>query len=278
MLGNPSPIEAPRVLKIETVRTPDGGEVSYCPERGGIITSIKLHGKEILYLDEATLRDTSVNVKGGVPVLFPNAGPIPDELKTPELANLEQHGFARKQKWQPLMTIDGFIVSLEANDETKKVFPYDFDLSIIGKLERDGSFTISQQAENFEIGKDMPVSFGLHPYFRVPSGLKKDIRFNFEGGKVIEENIEQWENGKPIKAVSIANPGGPFEVSIPELGTLVFTISPEYKRVWIWSQTGKDFICVEPVMRDAGGIVKDPEMLKIHQKYSASMNVQLKTE
>jgi D-hexose-6-phosphate mutarotase len=72
-------------LKIETVKTPEGNEVSFCPERGGIITSIKFDGNEVLYMDDETFNNKEVNVKGGVPILFPNAGPIPDEIKTDEL-------------------------------------------------------------------------------------------------------------------------------------------------------------------------------------------------
>jgi len=32
------------ILKVETIKTPNGSEISFCPERGGIITSIKLKG------------------------------------------------------------------------------------------------------------------------------------------------------------------------------------------------------------------------------------------
>jgi len=81
--------------KIETIKL-FNGEVSYSPERGGIITSIKIGDKEILYMDESTFNDKGANVKGGIPVLFPNAGAIPDEIKTEEFANLKQHGFARE--------------------------------------------------------------------------------------------------------------------------------------------------------------------------------------
>ena len=76
-----------RVFPVETVRSPrfgrpelttegEGNEVSFSPERGGIITSLKLGGKELLYLDEETFRNPEVNVKGGIPILFPNAGPL----------------------------------------------------------------------------------------------------------------------------------------------------------------------------------------------------------
>lgn len=271
MLGGPGSLEVTQPLKIETIKTPNGSEVSCCPERGGIITSIKFKGKEVLYLDEATLKDTKVNVKGGIPILFPNAGP----LESTQFPSLQQHGFARNAKWQAQKEGNSFTQTLNSNDDTKKVFPFDFSLSVGGRFNEDGSFSISQSVQN--LGQEvMPVSSGLHPYFRVPNELKKDIKFNFPGGDLVEQNIEQWVNGEAIKAVSIANPGIPIEVSIPNLGTLVFDISPKYKRIWVWSQEGKDFICVEPVMRDKGGLVDDPEEIQVGETLEAEVKISLK--
>lgn len=260
-------------IEIENIKNPEGNEVSYSPERGGIVTSVKFQGKEILYLDSETLNNTETNVKGGVPILFPNAGPIPDELKTNELKNLKQHGFARNLKFTGEKTVNGFKEILISNEETKKVYSYDFKLTVEGSFDKDNSFTLIQKTENLEKEKELPISSGLHPYFKVPSNEKKNIQFNFEGGKYIKEQIENWANGK---FCSIVNPGVPIEIYIPELGTLIFEISKEYERVWIWSQEGKDFICVEPVMREQGGIVSDPKNIKPGEKFELSFKISMK--
>lgn len=100
---------------------------------------------------------------------------------------------------------------------------------------------------------------GLHPYFRIPSELKSKIKFDFPGGKIAQEKIENWINGK---AISMKNPSTedelvPLNIVIPKLGTVVMTASPEYKRIWVWSANANaDFFCVEPVMRDTGGLQK----------------------
>ncbi len=264
------------ILKIETIKTPEGGEVSFCPERGGIITSIRLKGKEILYLDKETFKNTEVNVKGGVPILFPNAGPIPEGIKTKDLKNLKQHGFARKSKFNFQENQNGFNETLFSNPRTKEIYPYDFKLSIDGNFEKDNSFTITQSVENIEKDKGMPISSGLHPYFKVLSGEKKNISFNFPTGELVEEQIKKWANSEKISAISIKNPNIPMEVDIPGLGTLVFDISKEYKRIWVWSIKGKDFICIEPVMRDKGGIITDPEKIKPGEINTSSFNILLK--
>src|SRR5258708_6456809 len=207
-------------LKIETAKTSEGNEVSFCPGRGGIITSIRFKGKEILYLDRATLQDPKVNVKGGIPILFPNAGP----LESPQYPNLKQHGFARdSSRWKSEKTGNGFKETLVANKETMNIFPYDFRFSIDAGFEENGSFVINQEVENLGESEELPLSMGLHPYFRVPNDKKGEIKFNFEGGKSIEELVEILPNGK---AISIDNPkvkdlNAVMEWVIPSLETLI---------------------------------------------------------
>lgn len=259
-------------FKIETIKTPEGGEASFSAERGGIITSLKLNGKEVLYLDEKTFKDKDVSVKGGVPILFPNAGPIPEEIKTAEYENLKQHGFAREMKWTAEKRENGFLETLSSNEDTKKMYSNDFMFILDGKFESDNSFTISQIIENLNESKDMPVSSGLHPYFKVPNEQKQNMEFNFPGGDFIKQNIEKWANGK---AVSIDNPNVPLEVYIPELGNMMFTIDKEYKKIWVWSMPDKDFVCIEPIMHDKGGIITEPTIIKSKEKLIITFNIKL---
>lgn len=261
-------------FKIETIKGPKDGELSFCPERGGIINSLKLEGKEILYLDEETFKDTHTNVKGGIPILFPNAGPLDENYLYPEL---EQHGFARKLKWQKENIENGFRETLEENEETKNLYPYNFNLSQSGIFEQDGSFTLNQEVENKEESKEMPLSMGLHPYFKVSNPEKKNIKFNFEGGREIEEKVEIWANGK---AVSIDNPkiknsDAILEVDIPNLGKLLIDVSKEYQKIWVWSMAEKDFVCIEPVMRDKNGLIDNPEKMKPKEIFKTKVNFKL---
>lgn len=268
-------------IKIETITTPENNEVSFCPYRGGIITSIKFKGKEILYLDEATLQNKELNVRGGIPILFPNAGP----LESPLYPNLKQHGFARNSSnWKIEKTLKGFRGTLISDNETMAIFPFNFRFSTDANFKENGSFTINQEVENLEKparrggGKELPISMGLHPYFKVPQNKKNEIKFNFEGGKFIEEQIENWANGKYISIDNpkVKNPNAVMEIVIPSLGILEINASSEYKKIWIWSLPEKDFICIEPVMRDVEGLVGNPENIKINEIFRASVNFSLK--
>jgi len=266
--------EKDRDFKIETIKSPDNNEVSFCPGRGGIITSVKLKGKEILYLDEETFKDINKNVKGGIPVLFPNAGPITENKDFP---NLEQHGFARKSKWQFEKNDDKFEESLSSDEETKKMYPYDFRLSVSVEFEKDGSVTLIEEVENKEENNELPVSMGLHPYFKVSNEDKNKIKFNFEGGKFIEEQVDIWSNGKAISIDNpkIKDPDAIMEVNIPGLGSLIINPSIEYKKIWIWSMSDKNFVCIEPVMRDKNGLIDNPEKIKPKEKFSSKVNIKL---
>lgn len=242
------------------------GEVSYFPERGGIITSLKLKGKDIFYLDQSTI-DSAGPVRGGIPILFPNAG----EIESREFPLLARHGFARNMPWQSAQSENSFTESLSATEETVKLFPYNFRLTVQGVLNTNGSFTLTQSVENLEKEKPMPLSMGLHPYFKVSSDEKKNIKFHFDGGKEIEEKLDIWANGG---TVSIANLDGPLHIIFPEIGEMILHYSKEYERILVWSEEGKDFVCIEPVMRDPGGLVTNPHMVNPGEVYTGSISIE----
>jgi len=264
--NNPPEINS-NFLEIETVRFEDN-EVSFCPTRGGIITSLKLHGQEILYLDPKNFENIEENVRGGIPILFPQAGPVDPNS---QFSKLKQHGFARNSSnWKFEKTDNGFIEKLSFDEETLEKYPYQFEFSIIGKFEDDGSFTLTQEVKN--VGdKEMPIAMGLHPYFKVPANEKNNIGFNFPGGEIVKNQTEIWTNSG---TTSIDNPEK-LEVEIPNTGNLTITPSSEYQKTWVWSLPEKDFICIEPVMRDVNGIIDNPEKIPPQATFSASVNFKL---
>ena len=248
-------------------------EVSFCLERGGIITSLKFSGKEILYFDEETFLDINKSIRGGIPILFPNAGPV--EKDSP-LNNLPQHGFIRNMQWKGSLFADHFENIIESNKDTFLIYPYSFKLSIKGCFKKNAQFSLVQKIENTGI-TTLPVSVGLHPYFKVKNNEKKNINFNFRGGDVIKEKFDKWSEGD---FVSIDNPkkynnDAVLNVDIPGLGTLVLDYSKEYQKIWVWSLPGKDFICIEPVMRNINGINDDPGIVLSGQFFNTKISIGL---
>jgi len=254
----------------------NNNELEFCPEEGGLIKSMKIDGVELFYFDEERFNNPNKSDRGGAPVLFPMAGPKTNEGPFSEL---NQHGFARDLSWTKEKNEDGeFIEFLESNDETLKIYPYDFILRMKAKINEGGDVTLTQEVENNGT-EEMPVSMGLHPYFNVLEKDKENIKFNFSGGKDLEEKIQKWlvldKQDKDYGAFMerIDNPGEEIEMNIPEIGTIKMDISKEYEKVWIWSERGSNFICIEPVMRDNldGEIVGGPEMVKGGETFSASV-------
>jgi galactose mutarotase-like enzyme len=262
--------EAESELKIETLKGPEENEASLCSKRGGIITSIKLRGKEILRQDPNDFKDPNFKVRGGIPIMFPNAGPLKEGGPYPLL---KQHGFARSSEWDIDRNGEGgeLVEKIEANEDTKKSFPYDFLLRMKIKAEEDGSISLIQEVTNREKVKDMPVSMGLHPYFQVPEENKKEILASLIGEDDADKKFEEWLNGGTI---SIDNPGD-LGLIIPGVGTIRMNVSEEYKKIWIWTQLNQDFICVEPVMRDVEGLTEDPELIEPGENILGRVNFSL---
>ncbi|MDD2516509.1 MAG: hypothetical protein PHF26_04825, partial [Candidatus Gracilibacteria bacterium] len=104
----------------------------------------------------------------------------------------------------------------------------------------------------------LPVSSGLHPYFKVKTEDKKQIEFLLNWNNKVETDFESRSIGGTD---SINNPGS-FQVFMPGIGKLQFAYSGLYKKVWIRSEEGKDFVCIEPVMNNKGGLIDNPQIIK----------------
>ena len=79
---------------VETHRLVDqekDAEVVLAPVRGGMVTRFRIGNDDILFLDQATLRDHTQNVRGGIPILFPVAGRL-TESATPESSRRPRAG------------------------------------------------------------------------------------------------------------------------------------------------------------------------------------------
>lgn len=263
------------LFNIETIKDSNNNEVSFCPERGGIITSLKFQEKEILYLDKETFVDLKRSVRGGIPILFPNAGVLNKETNFPKLL---RHGFARDSVWQEVKETGFFRENLVSNINTEDKYPFNFNISVSGKFESDGSFTLTEEVTNNEIERSLPLSMGLHPYFYVPDNEKDNIEFIFSGGGEVKDKSEIWKNEG---TVIVDNPktidkDAVVEVFIPAVGYLLLDISPEFNKIWFWSVPGKDFICIEPMMRGEGGLDINPEMISPKNTFSASLKIKIK--
>ena len=121
------------------VTSPEGDQLRVVPERGGLVCGWRCGGIERLYFDAERFADPAKSVRGGVPVLFPVCGNLPDNrLELPQgTVELTQHGFARDRPWQLEALADGRGIRLELRDDasSRAVYPFAFSLVLEVRLE-----------------------------------------------------------------------------------------------------------------------------------------------
>jgi galactose mutarotase-like enzyme len=161
--------------------SPDGDQLRVVPERGGLVCGWRCGGSERLYFDAERFADPSKSVRGGIPVLFPVCGNLPDNrLELPQgTFALAQHGFARDRPWQLQALADGRGIHLELRDDatTRAVYPFGFRLVLEVRLEPAAlaiRALVRHEVEDAPgsavagaVSAAMPFALGLHPYFAV---------------------------------------------------------------------------------------------------------------
>lgn len=142
------------------------------PSRGGILTRWQVGDRDVLYFDAERFADPSLSVRGGIPILFPICGNLPQDsytLADGRSFSLKQHGFARDLPWQvrDRATTDAasLTLTLESCDRTRAVYPFEFTLDFTYRL-WGNCLEIRQRYSNHS-PDPMPFSTGLHPYFNV---------------------------------------------------------------------------------------------------------------
>ncbi len=147
------------------------------PDRGGLVTRFDVGQRRVLFLDEATLRDPTKNVRGGVPVLFPTPGKLAGDAWAygGRHGALKQHGFARNLPWRVVDAgTSSATLALEASDATRAGFPWDFTVELTVAV---AGTTLRLDHRVTNTGNEpMPFGFGFHPYFFVADADKPRAR------------------------------------------------------------------------------------------------------
>jgi galactose mutarotase-like enzyme len=212
------------------------------------------------------------------PILFPFVGKVTDDvyrIGQKEYLMNTQHGFARDMKFICVEKTDRKIVHrLEANEETKKNYPFDFCLDVTHELEAKNPKVLKITWEIRNQGEETMYYFiGGHPGFTTVEkdpAAKEEYYLAFEGKKEIVYFGVNKESGfaapKETKKVLLENGKMKFHPDIYE--TLIFD-APEFTKVsivrpnqkphitmectgftsfGIWTKPEADYICLEPWM------------------------------
>lgn len=225
------------------------------PPRGGILTRLTLQGRELLFLDEATLLDPSKNIRGGNPVLFPSPGPLVNERFEYEgvTGTMKQHGFARQLPW----TVDSVSkaeakLSLTSDATTLAQYPWPFRIAFRYAL-TEASLRIEQNFQNTGT-TPMPFAAGFHPYFRVADADKAVATIptrSTQGFDNVTKTIVPVEGPIDLTANEvdlhlIDHGSSEAQLDVAKQKSIAIRCSSEFQRWVVWTLKGKDFVCVEP--------------------------------
>ncbi len=229
---------------------------------GAEITSLKTSdGAERIHQPEAIWENQA-------PVLFPVCG-APAEGKIVIDGNdypMAPHGFAMTSEFDVAEISDAAVLfSLKSNAETKKSYPYDFEL-LVGYTLNESSIDVCYKVINKSKNK-MYFSIGSHEGYICPEGLSKyELHFEksesqkphvYETGLTPEENLKEVDGHSVLvltddlfnDSVTIVYENTDSDYVILKNTESNAQIKVDYKgteNLFVWTEPGCKFVCIEP--------------------------------
>jgi galactose mutarotase-like enzyme len=233
-------------------------------------------GAQLSVLQDAARRDLLWNGDpavwtGRAPILFPIVGALAANQYQldGQVFHLGRHGFARTMPFEVGARSDehaSFV--LAANDSTRAVYPFEFELRVHYTL-RDATLQIHSEIVNTG-DRMLPASFGHHPAFRwpLPYGQPRDahrIEFEHEEPDPVRRLDEKGllkPRGEPtpVRGRLLTPTDALFEPDVlildaPRSQTLHFGVAgtPRIRvdfgglpYLGLWSKPKAPFLCIEP--------------------------------
>jgi galactose mutarotase-like enzyme len=256
------------------------------PERGGIITQWSVQGRNILYLDQQRFANPTLSVRGGIPILFPICGNLPQNTYTDNGQDfqLKQHGFARDLPWNVVsQTTTELVLRLESTPETLQQYPYTFQFTLIYALQGT-TLQIQSQIHNAS-DRPLPFSLGFHPYFEVED--KTAIAFDIPATLVLDQKTGQ-----------VSPYTGALDLTVPELDVALSPVTGQqailhdrhrqtaiemtydncFSTLVVWTVLGNNYVCLEPwtgprnALNTGNSLLKIPPQQTFHAEVSFSVS------
>ncbi|MEM8777804.1 MAG: aldose epimerase [Cyanobacteria bacterium P01_G01_bin.49] len=259
------------------------------PERGGIITRWSIQGQDLLYLDEERFANPELSIRGGVPILFPICGNLPNNTYSynDKTYTLKQHGFARDLPWNVLEqrtdSCAQLILVLTSNEQTLKSYPFEFQLKFTYEL--DGkNLRIHQEYSNLS-EEVMPFSFGFHPYFLAQDKTKLELDipsssyqvqqtkevFPYQGGfDFTNDEIDVGFQSLTRSSASMIDRQRGFKITL--------NWSDSYSTFVFWTVKGKDYVCLEPWSAPRNAITTGEQLTQLEPGATCEAMVDMTVE
>ena len=247
------------------------------PGSGGLVSAWRVGEEEVLHLDPPDRLDPSGHVRGGIPVLFPLAGRLPNEEYGVggQTYRLPLHGFARDCAWEAgdASTQDAaaLTMTLRESPETLTRFPFSFTLALTVAIRHRSLETIWRITNTGQ--EPMPLHAGLHPYFRADPERKPGLRLHTDATAVFDNvtgetrALDEFDyaldfNDPVVDAALLNHRAQPLRVERPGYSPLALEWEG-YHTVVVWTPREREFLCVEPWTGPPGAMASGEGLLRI---------------
>jgi galactose mutarotase-like enzyme len=237
------------------------------------------------------------------PVLFPIVGTLKNNsyIYNDHNFQLLRHGFARDLTFQVFsQSINEVVFSLKSSEETKKVYPFEFELQISYTL-LENKLVIKYSIINQD-SIEIPFSIGAHPAFALPNSFENySLEFNqqetlkcytLENDLVSDTTFEIALNDKkmPLTYATFENDALIFktlqskEIAVLENNKPFLKIAFEdFENLGIWTKVNAPFICLEPWLGysdtiHSKGTISEKEgiqFVKENAKYECQFSIEI---
>lgn len=235
------------------------------PEKGATVISLCRNDTEFLYCDRENLASPD-RPRCGIPFLFPIFGRLAEGKYSHngrEYA-MEIHGFGHTSVWQVAeRSEDSLRLVLSSDERTLSMYPFRFRTELRFQV-MEGRLVIYQRFDNVD-KQPMPYSFGFHPYFLLDDISHARVEttagmyFDFSLGKPVPFGTGcvtlSMPEGAPETGAVFMDAAGPTSLHIESEGRrITMDHGADFPQIVLWSQTGKRFLCVEPINGTANGL------------------------
>jgi len=226
-------------------------------ELGAWLIEYTIDSKDVLFQGIEYEKDGVIKRRGGIPLLFPNAG---KKIKF-ENIELNQHGFARDMMWKKVeQKEDELILRLIDNTDSFKIFPFHFQAEVSFKINQD-FLTLSLVVLNSD-SVSIPLAPGFHPYFNLVKADRAKFVCPVQAFKF---------NGD----TTYVNSKSPVRFSVP-VGNILLEFSDNFKNLSYWSESEADYICIEPWVGVEGTMLNNLERVNLMPQKSARFWVKIR--
>lgn len=237
------------------------------------------------------------------PILFPIVGTLKNNMfyYQGKEYHLSRHGFAREIEFKLIEKSENSATfSLTSSMETRKVYPFDFELQICYSLE-ENKLNINYKVINNNVSI-MPFSIGAHPAFALPK-LFENYSLSFEHNEVLTsyqlENdllsdttdiIEMTDNEVPLTYSLFEKDALIFKKLKSKSITILENKNPllrvrfnNFPNLGIWTKSNAPFLCIEPwlgysdTIHSSGNILEKEgiQLLEANQSLKYSFNIEI---